>query len=403
MGLILPALIPVFYLLVLPLGVAGQNIGLGVSLACCLIFIYLDKTASLRVALQRPILKQFFVLWGLLIASVTLSTFLADDHKEATRFFWGYFYGATIPIAGVMLAGKQLRRWSLNVLRFVLCLLGIVAITQLIYGWKFESGAFVSTIHRAQGFYSHPLTFAYATLVMMPWTIARMFTHRKLIDVVVCGLTIAIILCSQSITVIALTLIVGLVAVFKLLAGKERVVVLLTVGALAVGILATPNSISEKIHNVSSGNRGDHETSYPDDRMAFWHAHWEMLKDKPLLGHGTGLEAEDRAPYYTKIGLGDIKHKYEAHNMYLEYAVEGGVVALASFAALLIWLVKIVKATPNLPRWERFYFLATPLAFAIGGLTQNAVQDSEVRYVFLGFVAVLLNRVISTRQASRLQ
>ena len=396
MGPILPALIPIFYLLVLPLGVAGQNIGMGFSLAACLIAIYLDKAETLRRAWKQPVLRQFMTLWLLLIACITLSTFWANDHKEATRFFWGYTYGSMIPIAGAMLVGQNLRGWSERLLQFVLCLIGVVSATQLVWAWKFESGEFVTTIHRAQGFYSHPLTLAYVSLVAMPWAISRLLRKKRdWVDGAVCAATMAIVLCSQSVTVIALTLIVGLAAVFKLLAGRERLIVLGIIAVISVGILTTQNSVSNKINNVLSGERGDHETDYPDDRMAFWHAHLEMFKDKPLTGHGTGLEAEDRAPYYAKIGLPDIKRKYEAHNMYLEFAVEGGIIAVAAFAGLLIWLVQIVWKAPLQNAWERFYLLATTLAFAAGGLTQNAVQDSEVRYIFLGFVAVVVNRVIT--------
>jgi hypothetical protein len=34
--------------------------------------------------------------------------------------------------------------------------------------------------------------------------------------------------------------------------------------------------------------------------------------------------------------------------------------------------------------------MLTPLAFAMGGLTQNAIQDSEVRYILLLSCAVSL-------------
>ncbi len=395
---LLPSLVPVFYLLVLPLGVAGQNIGLGVALACSFILFYLDKGRHLKNALSYDLLKQFLILWGLLIASVTIATAFASENKEATRFFWGYCYGAVIPIMGVMVVGEKSGQYAKKTFQFILCLLGIVAVSQLIWAWKFESGSFVQTIHRAQGFYSHPLTLAYVALVTMPWSIAYALRDLKNIGgLVVCLATIAIILSSQSVTVIALTFIVGMIAVFWFLTGKTRWLVLALVGLTTIGILATPNSVSKKIDNVLSGERGDHETNYPDDRMAFWHAHWEMFKDAPWIGHGSGLEPEDRAPYYARIGLPDIKRKYEAHNMFLEYAVEGGVVAVLAFFGLLIWLVRIAINGKDLAKWEKFYLVVTPVAFAIGGLTQNAIQDSEVRYVFLGFIAVLLNRVLTVR------
>ena len=85
--------------------------------------------------------------------------------------------------------------------------------------------------------------------------------------------------------------------------------------------------------------------------------------------------------------------------MYLEAAVEGGVVAFLGLIAFFIWLVRVAKSIPHLPSWQKSYLVLTPVAFCLGGLTQNAIQDAEVRFTLLGFVGVLL--ATATRQASK--
>ena len=76
---------------------------------------------------------------------------------------------------------------------------------------------------------------------------------------------------------------------------------------------------------------------------------------------------------------------YESHNMFLQYAVEGGLVApLALFAFLAWWSVRLWKFLPT-RKWHRLALVATPVVVALGGLTQNSMQDSEVRYMVLLF------------------
>ncbi len=376
-------------MVVAPLGVAGQNIGLGVALLMFIIFTVHDQYKSLRFALATPIIRQYTTLWALIIIPIVIATLARGDSKEAGRFFWGYTYSCFMVVAAVSLRAQPIRRdLLLNLVTTLLGVMALVAMSQFLLGWKIEGSHLAPQIKRAQGFYSHPLTFAYSMLVLMPWSLARpMGKPRQRQSWIIAASAIIIVGTSQSITVVALT---GLTFAFlglKLLPRKQMLVSI----AICVGILfaavTIPNSIATRFQSVMSGQRGDHETNYPDDRMAFWHAHWEMFKDAPVLGHGAGLETLDRKPFYEKIGLGHIKRMYEAHNMYIQYAVEGGIVATLAFLSFLVWWALKVKRTLHTEKWHRLALGLTPAIFALGGLTQNAVQDSEVRYLLLLFCA----------------
>jgi hypothetical protein len=74
---------------------------------------------------------------------------------------------------------------------------------------------------------------------------------------------------------------------------------------------------------------------------------------------------------------------YEAHNMYLQAAVEGGVIAALGLVGFFIWWFLCVRTFAWREQWQKLGFIVTPLVFAAGGLTQNAIQDSEVRYLLM--------------------
>ena len=378
--------VPLFAILVAPLGVAGQNIGLGIALLAFIILTIQDKARSLKSTLASPTAQQYLLLWGLIIIPITLATISRGDTTEASRFFWGYIFAVTMGIAGMSLRSFSVNRQRLlNVSAGILGLMGLIALSQIICGWKIAGSQILPQVPRAQGFYSHPLTFAYATLVLMPWSLARpMGKPREWQSWVLAASTLVIVVASQSVTVITLTALTMAVLAIRL-PGKKLLIFFLIGTGVLVTVVSTPNSISAKLKAVLSGQRGDHETDYADDRMAFWHANWEMFKDAPVTGHGSGLDTSDRKPYYEKIGLGNIKRMYESHNMFLQYAVEGGLVApLALFAFLAWWSVRLWKFLPT-RKWHRLALVATPVVVALGGLTQNSMQDSEVRYMVLLF------------------
>jgi O-antigen ligase len=141
-------------------------------------------------------------------------------------------------------------------------------------------------------------------------------------------------------------------------------------------VAVTDNPIRQRFQEVV--DRTDVQTDYADDRLAFWQVNLLMWKERPLLGHGEGLGTEYRRPFYVQAGLGHLEKLYEAHNMYLQIAVNGGLVCLGIFLAWFAWyLGKSWRDRRSLGGAMALQALAV---FALGALTQNAFQDSEVRY-----------------------
>jgi O-antigen ligase len=380
----LPTLIAVLLILAAPLGVAGQNIGLGLSLLIFAIYSIHEQGRRLRAVLKSPVVAQFFLIWFVTLFPGVLATLAKGQLREAGRFLLGYVLVTPMFVLGLALRDDVRGKVIKNVSTIILLLVGIISLSQFFMGWQLAGLNVTDQIKRAQGFYSHPLTLAYASLCIMPLIFARALDKPRDWRAVLSALALLIMIAtSQSLTVISLTAVTLIFLSIKLLTRKKMLVLALIATTLGIVTLSTPNPISQKFQTVLAGQRSDHETPYPDDRVAFWHAHWEMFKDAPIVGHGTDITREDRKPYYERIGLGHIKRMYEAHNMYLQAAVEGGLIAGLGLLAFLIWWFLHARNFTRVESWQRLGALVTPLAFAAGGLTQNAIQDSEVRYLLI--------------------
>jgi hypothetical protein len=380
-------------LLALFIGVAGQNIVLGVIF----VLFYFSgsgsikhRIGSLTAALNQTEMRHYLVCFALITVPIVSSTIAHGNFKDAYHYFFGYLELGVLPIFFYLFKNRicGLPRLLDGIVGFM----AVIALSQLIWPWKFENGQIVESIARAQGFFSHPLTFAYAALVGMPFLVLTKIDGLK--KNILGGLQLLpillIVAASQSVTVVVLTVMVLAFGVLVILPRSWRIKSLVACVLLCVGVLTTKNPLSNKVHNVLTGQRGDHETPYPDDRMAFWNAHWLMFLDEPIAGHGTGLEAKDRAPYYENLGLGYLKRKYEAHQMFLQAMVEGGFIAGLGLVVFLVWIAKLGWERSEGAILYRSIAVLTPLSFALGGLTQNAFQDSEVRYALFVYLSFLM-------------
>jgi O-antigen ligase len=368
----------ILVVLVLPLGVAGQNIGAGAAGAMLFALVYsrLRKARAdamvLRLFVGHLALSALFVAW-MVLASVLnpANPKLLDASIVAGYLFWLLLP----PVAALAYPELRPKDWSRleRALAVVALVFGVVALTQYAWGWKIEGSRFVAGPTRAQGFYSHPLTFAYVALLLFPYGAARIVRRPRLWTswAVFFG-SLAAIYASQSRTVQVLA--VGVIAYNVLARARGRTRLAFASVALAGALLVsvTDNPMRKKIAETLSGGH-DVRSGYPDDRLAFWHAHWEMIKERPLLGHGDDLDASYRAPYYERIGLAGFERQYEAHNMFVQVLVNGGLIGLGLF---LGWLILWLRAA----RGSSSVAFDTLVVLCLGGLTQNAFQDSEVRY-----------------------
>ncbi len=184
---------------------------------------------------------------------------------------------------------------------------------------------------------------------------------------------------SQSRTVQAVYLILFLFFCLASLQGRRRWLALSTCFMLAVSAMVIPNPFTWKFRQTFTEQGVDRHSPYRDDRLAFWKIHADMVRERPLLGHGADLDTAYRTPYYKSNGLDDFIKKYEAHNMYLQMAANGGLIALGIWILWLWGEISIIRRSLSQMALQRV-LIATWAAYLVAGLTQNAFQDGEVRF-----------------------
>ncbi len=275
-------------------------------------------------------------------------------------------------------------------LAFVSVVMGGVAVSQNLIGWRIVGTHFESGSTRAQGFYSHPLTFAYVAIIIFPaagvWVAKQPRSAAAWLTVI--GM-LAVIVASRSRIVQMTSVAVMIFGALVYMRGKLRIAVIAAVAVMSLAVAVSDNPVKRRFQEALAGT--DTRSDYADDRLAFWQANFDMWKERPFLGHGEGLGTEYRRPYYEAIGLGRFDRIYEAHNMYLQVAVNGGLVALALFLAWYGWhLSKCWQDRRSLGGAMALQALAV---FALAALTQNAFQDSEVRYTLSLLCTALWLRV----------
>ena len=262
----------------------------------------------------------------------------------------------------------------------IICVVwALIALSQQWIGWRIDGILLTHDEHRPRGLVSHPLTLAYSAFAFWPLAFWRTIYHpRRLAPWLICISIAILIVLTQSRTAQVVAIAALCAAILTHLRGRSLAIAIALTLTIGGTIALTPNPISQKFGNTFTSQGADRATSYPDDRIAFWHAHWVMVKDRPLTGHGIDLDPSYRAPYYARIGLSDMRKKYEAHNMFLQEATEGGLIGFVFFIAW--WALLAHLAFHRLPKGElRSIILWTIVAFALASLTQNSFQDGEVR------------------------
>jgi O-antigen ligase len=267
---------------------------------------------------------------------------------------------------------------------------GLTAISQRIAPWQVVGSHFLAGTARARGFYSHPLTFAYAALALLPFAIEVAIEKRTSLGAwTAFAMVLVALVLSESRTVL---LVAGMALVLAtLFRAKGKVRLGLLAGGLVIGLgmFVVPSSLSEKVLATAKGDGFDRNSQFSDDRVAFWRVHWNLAQEKPILGHGIDLSKEYLTPYYEALGLHNFPKIYPAHNTFLQVLVNGGIVALVIFLAWFGWVIWFC--------WKRrrthWGYSAIAQAYgyiAVASLTQNSFQDSEVRYLLTTAILLLV-------------
>lgn len=377
-------------LMLLPFGVAMQNIGITVAF----VTMVLSNGARLgfgKVQLDRSLKRATLAITGMIAVtgwSSAMNVIAAPG--LVAQYLMGHVSFYAFPLLFLAASGRILE-WKKEAVGTGILLLSVGAIfwlavigSQWLWGWKVAGIKIVfdESFRRARGFYSHPLTLGYVALIILPSVLYYFkINWRKASSWCFLCVEVGALYFSMSRTVQAVSLLLFLWFISTTRSLKLRIVLWFSSFALIAVILTTPNLISQRLRNILDGESRqwseEKESQYADDRLAFWHVHWNMIKERPFLGHGAFLDQAYRRPYYAAIGLPGFKKAYEAHNQYLQILTEGGALSLTLF---FMWIYYLFRWCASLPAGFKRVGYQTIVGFLLGGLTQNAFHDSEVRF-----------------------
>ena len=109
-----------------------------------------------------------------------------------------------------------------------------------------------------------------------------------------------------------------------------------------------------------------------DSRLARWSAAIEVVKIKPIFGHGASMETIVLKNQYVKMGMNTAaKENYNSHNQFLGFSVESGLIGLA---ILLFYLIlNLIISLKSRDLLSIFFFITiTSICLVENYLVRNA-------------------------------
>lgn len=376
----------------LPVAISGIQIGLGIA-ATGALWETLRGRPFPRTPLDEPIL--------LLLGITLLSALLSADPLRGLR----YFRSAWVMLACYLTVGwlgepPRLRRF-LEITFWPAIVMGSYGIVQHFTGWNLlRSGS--QTLHSLnlagrvvyfpRGGFSHYQTYANVFFILFCLSISLAAGSERRAGRLRWGaatMLFAAVLVLSFTRGIWLAMLAAL-AVFAILYLRR---VQWFLGAALAVVLAvaflSPSAVMTRVRSI-----GELDTNV--ERLLLWETTWNMLRDHPVLGVGVGNYRSVQDDYIREeVDLP--MTRTHAHNIWLQIAVERGVLGLLAFLWLAVAVFK--EAISGLRRMRsaggyRFALLAGSLAavtgFYLDGLFQNNFGDSVVVTFFWVVVGIIL-------------
>ncbi|HUW22934.1 MAG TPA: O-antigen ligase family protein [bacterium] len=245
---------------------------------------------------------------------------------------------------------------------------------------------------RSTGFFDGPATFGNYILLVLPVVIglsSYIRIRRKKRWLQLSGLIILTAIIFSYGRAVWIGLIVGLI--FMGILGSRRLLLSILAGIMICSILILALPSLEFAQRVAGTVKSKHPVG---DRTEFWEGSLRILRDYPITG--VGWEGF-RKVYPRYRPSEEEKSVSNAHNNFVDVAVDSGLLGLGIFLWLLVTIYKVgfhifKELEDGYFKGFVWGFLGSLTAFLIAGLSQYNFGDSEVVMLFyflLGMVMVI--------------
>lgn len=185
-------------------------------------------------------------------------------------------------------------------------------------------------------------------------------------------------------------LLVTVLLVFPVLAtrGRKRGLLLCALAVGIVVIVLTSQTLQERAQlAVTEARTSDRmEITSIGGRVNFWKKTWQLIKERPLTGWGTGSY---HGQWCRVAGTPEWCHfgSWHPHNQFLFFWVENGILAMMLFAGLVlapVWTAR--KANPT----QRQLLVGFAAVFLIDSMINAPLWSSRENHFFMFMMALLL-------------
>jgi O-antigen ligase len=338
-----------------------------------LVLLIVTGALTYKSELQQilvDIRKQQWLYYGtiLFLIGATLGVLVSTDVRAALGE-WKAFYIEPVLLILVFIAANKREKTIVESIFFGLLISGLSTIALVLY--QGSTGTLIAEGYqgRATGWYGFPN--GVGLFLGMLWGIILYRTRFKkqffLPSYLFLILTpIALHFSRSTGAIIAILATIGILLLWhkqtrliSLIAGSVGLIVLLSVPQLA------PIK-QELLLQDRSGQIRTH----------MWAETVRLLHDQPILGAGLASYEERIVPYHTTVHGEGIEIFHHPHNIFLTMWVNTGIVGLAGFLMLFIWMIRtsITKKQP--------YLLAAIVGIFVLGLVDSPYIKNDIAIVF---------------------
>jgi len=123
----------------------------------------------------------------------------------------------------------------------------------------------------------------------------------------------------------------------------------------------------------------------PEPRMARWQCAWELIRESPWIGYGTGEEVRQlKERYYAHHLMISYTLGLNAHNQFLSFWLKTGIVGM------LIYMTVLLLAFREAWRRRDIYLMAFVLIISCISLSENILDVNKGIFFFSMFFVLLL-------------
>lgn len=196
---------------------------------------------------------------------------------------------------------------------------------------------------------------------------------------------------------LAMLVVMNLLVPWFILKGKARWIVLgvfVLLSGIAVAVVVENDNLNERylVQLKEDMQRVKMNGGDAEPRMMRWGCAWELIRQSPWIGYGTGAEVQRlKKEYYTHHLMIAYTHELNAHNQYLSYLLNAG------FPAGLFYVLVLVSGGVIAFRRKDILFGSVIVLIASVSFSENILDTNKGIFFFSCFLTLFLYRPWASR------